>query len=86
MCEFKVGDKVHWTSKRPSGRTITYTTMHGTIFSIEDPKPGVVIVKYRNGHKARVHTSRLRLEGERSELTDMVEEMGKQNKETDIGS
>lgn len=77
MSEFKVGDHVHWTRRVSRGRTIDFKTMQGVIINAEDP--AIVTVKYSNGRKGRVHTSKLRKEGERTELTDIVEELGKRS-------
>jgi hypothetical protein len=75
MSKFKVGDEVHWTRKTSRGRTIDFKAMQGKIITTEDLRPDVVTVKYRNGQTVRVHTSRLRLEGEHTELTDLVNEI-----------
>jgi hypothetical protein len=74
---FKVGDKVHFTKQKRSGRTITFTKMDATIDEVSEVDPDIVVCKYRNGRKVRVHTSRLRHEGEKSELTDALFERDK---------
>lgn len=76
---FKVNDKVHWTRTKRSGRTATFTTMNATIIEDTTDKTDVVLCKYRNGQKVQVHTSRLRHDNERTELTDVV--MAKAEKE-----
>ena len=70
MPEFKMGDKVQWTMRSFSGRTRTYITKNATVVGMHDKIPNVVLCKYRNGKPVAVHATRLRMQGERSELTD----------------
>jgi hypothetical protein len=71
IMKFKQGDKVQWTHEYRQGRSITFTTRKGTIADGRHEKPGCYFVRFRN-KIIGVHKSRLRLEGEQSELTDMV--------------
>lgn len=73
--EFKEGDKVHWTRKVYSGRTVTFTTMRATIIGFDPKRCMVAICRYGNGRKVHVHVERLRHDGEHTELTDAMTAM-----------
>ena len=69
---FEVGDDVTWTRRKRSGRTLTFTAMEAKVIELSEVNPEIVMCKYRNGKKVRIHTSRLRHASQRNELTDMV--------------
>jgi hypothetical protein len=69
---FDVGDVVTWTHVKSSGSSFNFSTRSG---KIDEIGAFAAFVKMRNGRKEWVHLSRLRKQGQRSELTEMF--MGK---------
>ena len=69
---FAVGDAVTWTHTTSSGSGFNFSTRNG---KIEEIGGFSASVKMRNGRRAWVLLSRLRKEGQRTELTEMF--MGK---------
>ena len=55
-----VGDRVEWTRSSGSSSNMTFTQQRGTILELEDT---VAVVKLRNGHKRRMHVTRLHKTG-----------------------
>ena len=63
-----IGDKVTWTHHYRQGRSHVFTSRTGKIVLLIGSKADV---KYR-GEILRISLDRLRPDGERTELTDMV--------------
>jgi hypothetical protein len=66
---FKVGDKVTWTHCRSNGRSIQFTTRTGEIIELGR---SIALCKRHRAKPEWVRYDRLRHEGTRSELTDLV--------------
>lgn len=71
---FCVGDAVTWTHTTSSGSGFNFSTRNGKIEEIGGLS---ATVKMRNGRRAWVLISRLRKEGQRTELTEAF--MGKES-------
>ncbi len=71
--EFSVGASVTWTHCRSNGRSIQFTTRHGRI--LELGKSIALCKQHRSGRTEWVRYDRLRIEGVRTELTDLVTSM-----------
>lgn len=69
---FAVGDAVTWTHTTSNGTSFNFSTRNG---KIEEIGTSSACVKMRNGRRAWVPLSRLRKQGDRTELTEMF--MGK---------
>lgn len=69
--KFKVGDRVTFTRVTGSGRTIQFKTLTGTIQRLFDTHPGV-LVKYHGGRVIKTTLDKIRPEGARTELTEML--------------
>ena len=70
MSDFSKGDKVHWTHEVWRGHSLSMTTRRGVVVS-KDERTGCCVVKFRS-KLINMHSMRLRRDGERSELTDIV--------------
>lgn len=77
--KFSVGDKVHFTyvkARLGRGSTMRFTTVYGIITAISDS--GVATIKpHRSRTERTCHVSNLRLESERTALTDSFIALGK---------
>tara|TARA_R110002050_G_scaffold57423_3_gene128926 strand:+ start:77907 stop:78140 length:234 start_codon:yes stop_codon:yes gene_type:complete len=71
---FEEGNKVTWTHSTSRGNKFSFTTRNGRVLSVNGD---IVTVVYR-GKSLRIHSQNLRLEGEKSPLTEMVEKMARQ--------
>lgn len=69
---FEIGDKVQWTEKRVSGRTISMNMRRGTIVERFGDD---YLVKKTNGQNQVVPASWLQLDGQKSEIQDFIEAM-----------
>jgi hypothetical protein len=70
---FKTGDKVQWMRTVSSGNRMRFTTCFGRITNISPF--GAATVKLRNGRSERVPLRDLQRDGDKSQLTEMVETM-----------
>lgn len=71
MDSFSIGDTVTWTHVCSRGNSASFTTRKGKVIELTENN---VLAKMKNGHKYMLSRHRVRLEGERTELTQMVEE------------
>jgi plastocyanin len=69
--QIKVGDTVSWTKTSGRGRTINMVSKAGTVTALDDQLATVKTSKHAK--PVQVHLSRLRLAGQKSELTEFVE-------------
>lgn len=68
-----VGDEVTWTHCTSNGHSMGFSARQGKITGING---GLAYVKMRNGRETYVLVTSLRRKGEKTQLTEMVEEMG----------
>lgn len=68
-----VGDEVTWTHCTSSGHSMGFSAREGKIVRIDS---GLAYVKMRNGRETHVLLTSLRAKGQKTQLTEMVEEMG----------
>lgn len=66
----EIGDEVTWTHCSTRGKSVTMSLRDGVI---EELRGGVAIVHKRGGRREEVAVSRLRLPGQRSQLSEFVE-------------
>jgi len=75
--EFNTGARVSWTETvmrvSKKGTRVKASSRTGKVISIDGD---VCIVRYR-GKELKIHKDNLRLDGQKSELTEMVENMAK---------
>jgi plastocyanin len=69
--QINVGDTVSWTKTSSSGRTFSMVSKNGTVTALD----GLIATVKTSKHAkpVQVHLSRLRLAGQKSELTEFVE-------------
>jgi hypothetical protein len=72
MSDIKLGDKVSWTKIGGSGRTVSMSLREGVVVEIV----GIFArVKTSSNRIAMVEVDRLRLQGQKSQITEFVESM-----------
>jgi hypothetical protein len=77
MSDLKSGDSVSWMHARSNGSSIGFSTRNGKITQING---GLAFVKMRNGRVENVWLKQLRKDGEKTELTEIFEDMAKSAK------
>ena len=77
MSEIKVGDKVSWTHTSSSGRSISMSLREGVVVEIG---PKFAKVKTSSKRIVELALSSLRVRGQKSEITEFVENMREGNK------
>lgn len=74
MSDFSVGDQVTWMKTTIRGSMIGIETKDGTIESI-DGSVATVKPPKKGSRRVRVHVSRLRKQGERTELMETLDQV-----------
>lgn len=75
---FRVGDRVTWMHATSNGKSLGFSTRRGVIVELGKITASV---KMGNNKRAWVRLANLRHVGKPTELTEMVQEMGKRNSE-----
>ena len=66
----RVGDKVTWTHCTSRGRTLSMRLREGVVEELDESK---AIIRKSSGRRESVAIARLRLPGQKSQITEFVE-------------
>lgn len=79
MSNIAVGDHVSWTHVGGSGSTMNMSLREGTVVSIGDDGLAMVKPLSKKAKLVQVHVRRLRLHGQKSQITEFIEAVKKAN-------
>lgn len=75
----QVGDRVTWTQVGGSRNTISMNQREGTVTAIDDKGIATVKPPSKYAKSVRVAVARLRLPGQKSQITEFIEAVKKAN-------